>query len=360
MDYEDSPLFVKKTPDDQKLDEALRCEMEEITLSSPVLAPLTSPQLVILDKSIPYIFIKGDCLELDVAVEPFDHIVMPVRCEVLNCSGDSDKMVENIVLLDQTPLKSSYRLKFKMLKGSNLNILTLRFSATLTNGRLLESPVTTPFIIITNYVQYEIALKELIKMSLPMPWTQFGELLQYHFKLATKQSDRPLSLSEVAYFKKKYFSRIKKETVKANTSFDIFWNWFGQVVQRLRCTKGVCALWRAGLIWSFCSRDDVEPLLMTEKVGTFLVRFSETHPGQFAVAYKTSRVHHYHVNEDDIKAKTLADYIGDTPQFVLVIRWTETRSACTVQKYEAFEEFYTRKEHKNRKDEDDDYEHLLY
>jgi hypothetical protein len=39
------------------------------------------------------------------------------------------------------------------------------------------------------------------------------------------------------------------------------------------------------LIYGFISREGVHAALVEQQVGTFLIRFSERHPGTFAVGY---------------------------------------------------------------------------
>lgn len=57
-----------------------------------------------------------------------------------------------------------------------------------------------------------------------------------------------------------------------------------------------------------------------QEVGTFLIRFSESSPGLFTVAYVSDdpfeRVKHYLVKQEDLSLnKTLPDVLREKPQF---------------------------------------------
>lgn len=44
----------------------------------------------------------------------------------------------------------------------------------------------------------------------------------------------------------------------------------------------------ARLIYGLISREDTDSILASREPGTFIIRFSERHPGLFAVGYKIS------------------------------------------------------------------------
>jgi len=113
-------------------------------------------------------------------------------------------------------------------------------------------------------------------------------------------------------------------------SFDNFWNWFGKGIQKLRYQRHICPLWQTGLIHGFVSREYVEEALQNQEVGTFLIRFSERHPGLFAVAYRIEetdpkqQVRHYLVRPDDTAGakKTLPDFLSEQPSFIYLLQVT--------------------------------------
>jgi len=83
-------------------------------------------------------------------------------------------------------------------------------------------------------------------------------------------------------------------------------------------------LWQNGLIYGFIAREDVEAALNNQEPGVFLMRFSERHNGQFAIAYtgteRPSKIKHYLVQPNDTSAKkTLPDFLQEQPQFGTVL-----------------------------------------
>jgi hypothetical protein len=66
--------------------------------------------------------------------------------------------------------------------------------------------------------------------------------------------------------------------------------------------------------------------LMNQDLGTFMIRFSETYPGLFAVAYVSDdpceRVKHYLVKPEDTGSqKTLPDFLAEKPQFQFLYQY---------------------------------------
>ena len=116
-------------------------------------------------------------------------------------------------------------------------------------------------------------------------------------------------------------------------------------------------MWTAGLIYGLIEREQVHELLVREEVGSCLVRFSENHPGYFAIGYKrqdddvAKSVRHYLVTNDDIGAKkSLADFIGESAQFKFIAQLTGQLTAegqpriKFVQKDLVLEPWYTKKQ----------------
>lgn len=147
---------------------------------------------------------------------------------------------------------------------------------------------------------------------------------------------RWLSVRELKYLQTRFFGG---EPIVNIRQMDGFWAWFGKVLQRLRSTRQVSAMWREGLVWAFASRDDVEQALALQQPGTFVVRFSERHPGMFVVSYKisprveeynrligapqtsgTPSVKHYLVKVDEISIqKTLPDFLGENSELHYIL-----------------------------------------
>lgn len=80
------------------------------------------------------------------------------------------------------------------------------------------------------------------------------------------------------------------------------------------------------LIYGLISKQDCETLLSCQPVGTFIIRFSESCPGFFAVSYVTptkqgEEVMHYLVDHTDIGSqKTLPDFLRTKPQFQYLLQ----------------------------------------
>ena len=147
---------------------------------------------------------------------------------------------------------------------------------------------------------------------------------------------RWLSVRELKYLQTRFFDG---EPIVNIRQMDGFWAWFGKVLQRLRSTRQVSAMWREGLVWAFASRDDVEQALSLQQPGTFVVRFSERHAGMFVVSYKISprveeynritgapqtsgipSVKHYLVKVDEISIqKTLPDFLGENSELHYIL-----------------------------------------
>ncbi len=74
------------------------------------------------------------------------------------------------------------------------------------------------------------------------------------------------------------------------------------------------------LIYGFITKEECNAALLNQDLGTFMIRFSESYPGLFAIAYVSDdpyeRVKHYLVKHEDISSnKTLPDFLHEKPQF---------------------------------------------
>jgi len=168
--------------------------------------------------------------------------------------------------------------------------------------------------------------------QLEVLWPQFANILQRHFIRATRQDltrpTRCLSPFDLEYLHQQFFGGQRTITQKA---FDNFWTWFGKGIQKLRYQRHICPLWQSGLIFGFLTREGVIQTLKDDEVGTFLIRFSERHPGLFAVGYKASNdpdprkaVRHYLIRPEDTAGakKTLPDFLRSSPAFQQLLQVT--------------------------------------
>jgi hypothetical protein len=145
-----------------------------------------------------------------------------------------------------------------------------------------------------------------------------------------------------------------KPTITQN-DFDKFWEWFGPLLHKIRYQRHMCALWTKGYICGFLAREEVEPVLKNELIGTFLVRFSER-TDKLAVSYQSSdsygrtKVKHYLLKADDTHGakKTLPDFLRDYKDFVCILqltteKYTEKRILRRCDKDTVLSEFYSKK-----------------
>lgn len=156
----------------------------------------------------------------------------------------------------------------------------------------VESEMSNPAIIITNECQWEGSLGMLMKRDafggkLEISWALFANTLQHYFLIATKQDPckpkRPLSSFDFSYLHARFFNG--RNTIK-QPEFDAFWAWFGKVIHLVRFQKHVCSLYLDGLIYGLMNREHTQAILANRQpIGTFIIRFSERHPGQLDIAY---------------------------------------------------------------------------
>ena len=160
-----------------------------------------------------------------------------------------------------------------------------------------------------------------------VPWVYFANMLQHHFLVVTRQNpedpSRALSRSELTFFLQNLLGN--KQVIDAK-AFANFWDWYGKSLQVLRYQRHIGSLWNAGLLFGFVNRQDVSNALHGREPGTFLVRFSERHAGQFAVAYVgyelPRKIKHYLVQPTDTASakKTLPDFLSECHQFQKILQ----------------------------------------
>lgn len=251
------------------------------------------------------------------------------------------------------------------LKGTRKNTVNLRFSLQLeaeqagaSFSSTIESNSSQPFVVMTNQKQWEACEGTLLKKDafgerLEIPWPQFANALSKQFLRATKQDPtqptRYLSHYDFEYIRNKFFGGENSVTQK---DFDAFWSWFGKCVQVLRYQRHIGSLWMSGYIIGFMTRDDVTSALSGQLPGTFLVRFSESNPGQFGIAYVVNeeppRIKHYLVQPNDTAAAkvTLADFCKDKPQFTHILQFAfDSNQPLLIRqpKHQALNPYYSKR-----------------
>eukprot|EP01104_Vermistella_antarctica_P009773 TRINITY_DN2544_c0_g3_i1.p1 TRINITY_DN2544_c0_g3~~TRINITY_DN2544_c0_g3_i1.p1 ORF type:complete len:626 (+),score=148.06 TRINITY_DN2544_c0_g3_i1:559-2436(+) len=315
--------------------------------------------LVITDQPIPQVTFKGKILEDDYTVELLTgagvelEVTSNVKANII--ATEKTWKVDKPIAEDESPFSASETetaansARFKNIKvniSTRMAPVHLQFSAQIkAKGGVLsdvQSNLSYPFIAITNESQWCDAAGKLTLGDAfagehkEVPWAEFCNAVQHHFLKATRQDPsapvRPLSRSDMDYCHKRFFAN--KQVVAEGTARE-FWPWFGQVVQTVRFKRHVANLWFQGLIHGIGPKDEINILLQNEETGTFLIRFSESYPGLFGVAYVDEdvdeTVKHYLVKPEDTGSqKTLPDFIREKPQFMYIL---QVENNVTFKKY---------------------------
>lgn len=237
--------------------------------------------------------------------------------------------------------------------------ISLRFFTTVSRGAF-HSQVSTspcfPFIVITNESQWYEAAGKLLLLDIfggvkSVPWAQFANTLHSHYLKATRQTavDRPLFHFEFNYIHQRFFDRAENVTEKQGSNF---WAWFGQCMQTIRFKRYIFMLWNTGIIFGFITKEECNRVLTGQGLGTFLIRFSESLPGLFGVAYVSDdpnpndRIKHCLIKNEDIGSnKSLAEFLRDKDQFQLLLRMDVSRTGHIVRvaKDTALQQFYSKR-----------------
>eukprot|EP01113_Clastostelium_recurvatum_P007040 TRINITY_DN13246_c0_g1_i2.p1 TRINITY_DN13246_c0_g1~~TRINITY_DN13246_c0_g1_i2.p1 ORF type:complete len:633 (-),score=120.05 TRINITY_DN13246_c0_g1_i2:15-1913(-) len=270
--------------------------------------------LMVTKQPFPMVISKGKQLQEDQLVvqmicgaATLVEVLSPVRAELESAgkpiskgtsaisngpSGSTKKHIEReSQALDQT--RGIARFPIKFLTGTRKSCVAMKFVLNAKIGgvnQLISSHHTHPFIVITNDCQWEgsegaLLKSEVFAESTEVLWPFFVNILQRHFLKATRQNPmqpaRPLAMFDFNYIMDKF---VNKATVN-HKSFDVFWGWFGKVLQTLRYKRHITHMWQNGIIFMFMTRDRVTQILRGQEVGTFLVLFSEAYGGQLEISY---------------------------------------------------------------------------
>eukprot|EP01101_Sappina_pedata_P004071 TRINITY_DN1668_c0_g1_i1.p1 TRINITY_DN1668_c0_g1~~TRINITY_DN1668_c0_g1_i1.p1 ORF type:complete len:748 (+),score=213.61 TRINITY_DN1668_c0_g1_i1:65-2245(+) len=342
--------------------QVLKFQLAQIDLFVQELSSLTNPNinrigasLIIVEDPFPGVITRGKQLDEDpivvqlitaanVDIQSFSK----VRAVIVSDNQQPQKISSNKSMIESdTQSMDMYsrilKWNMKFQSGTRKNIVSLRFAMQIqttnsTSPVVLESQHSSPFIVITNECQWDESEGLLMKKAAygdhnEIEWPYFANLLQKHFLRSTRQDPvrpvRPLSLSDFDYIHQKIF---ESQDLVCLQNFDTFWNWFGKIIQKLRYQRHICTLWQTGVIHGLITRKTVNECLIRQDRGTFLVRFSESHPGSFTIAYRTSdtssdpdlnsQVRHYLVKPDDTAGakKTLPDFLADQVSLVYLLQ----------------------------------------
>jgi len=237
------------------------------------------------------------------------------------------------------------------------------------NGETLQvsSSLSNSIIVITNESQWAEAAGKLFLQEIfglaentkdtydKASWPLLANIIHRFLFQVTEQNlegpCRGLSETEVQYIHTKYFA--DRENVTRHQASN-FWGWFGHVLSALRFKRHVKNLWCSGLIYGFVTKEDCSKLLKEEEAGVFVIRFSDSVPGSFAVAYVTDeqdvndRVKHYLIKSEDIGSnKSLPDFLREKQQFkVLTYLQPRTGKYVLENKESAMQDLYSRRSKK--------------
>jgi len=333
--------IAQKIQIQQQRIELLRQELTQIVQGPPL---KTIAALIIIEQPLSQVIFKGKVIE-----EPFTvHIITAMHQDIhsftkVKASLVSDerqwklgKTLENeFANMDSTTRIAQFQ-ELKINVSTRMTPINLRFSVGVTGQRgavtTVESGISWPIIVITNESQWcdaagKLIISEAFSGSSEIPWPQFANALHYQFLKITKQDSskpsRPFVEADWGYIHKRFFG----ETPTVNTTKAAqFWSWFGQVVCTIRFKRHINHLWSIGLIYGFISKESCTAALQNCDVGNFIVRFSESFPGLFAIAYvgedTYDKVKHCIVKSDDLSAnKTLPDFLATKSQFRFVCQY---------------------------------------
>lgn len=259
----------------------------------------------------------------------------------------------------------------KLTFSSRMAPLALRFrlqyEASPGTQAVAETEASLPMIAITNESQWvdaagKLMISEAFEGATEVPFARFANTLNAHFLAATRQElgrpMRPLSDADWCYLHSKFFgagfrtARVdflltavrrlgtRDPTLARAGLLGVLWPGLEhapiQAAYRCPLEHGVraysshyissCTRSRPlRLVFGFSNKDTCQALLQAQDVGSFVIRFSETMPGLFTVAYASDdpfdRVKHYLVKPEDISLnKTLPDLLREKPQFQHVLQ----------------------------------------
>lgn len=350
--------FVLEPPDLQRhnyLKQDLEVQRRQLDLLSQELGLLVQPvnprpclcSLVILKQPFPLVISKNKQLPEDqlqvqlitssnVSIVSVSQVKASILSEVTQGKGSTAKPIDaHIQNLNPSTRIAKFPLKFNA--GTKKASATLKFSMQLTlQGNTapitIESNQSLPLVVITNECQWEGSAGTLLKKEafstgqLEITWARFANTLQYHFLRATRQElarpRRILTKFDMNFFHSKFF---ESKTHIGQKEYEEFWDWFGKAVQKIRYQRHIGSLWQTGMLYGFMGRDEVNAALKDQESGTFILRFSERHAGQFAIAYigheHPPRIKHYLVQPNDTAAakKTLPDFLEEHRQFLSIL-----------------------------------------
>jgi hypothetical protein len=235
-----------------------------------------------------------------------------------------------------------------------------KFHAQLIRGgerRTIESDRSFPFIVITNESQWadgagRLMLLDAFGLENQVQWPQFANTLHSHYLNATSQkpehAERPIFPYEFKFIHERWFGN---KPIVTRAEAHEFWKFFGACLSTIRFKRHILRFWIGGLIFGFIDKSHCSDLLDQQGIGAFLIRFSESSPGYFALAHNSGdpmqRIQHSLVRSEDIGSnKNLAEFLRERDQFQLLLYLKNQPEGIVgrAEKDTIFTEFYSKKE----------------
>ncbi|KAH3765435.1 transcriptional repressor [Pelomyxa schiedti] len=271
---------------------------------------------------------------------------------------------------EQIDNEGKVRVNVKFMVGTNKKPVTLKLHVNIKHTplrsqktpfaqpelRAIESNHSRPFIITTNSIQWRDSEGMLLRTDtfgemIDVSWERFANTFQSYYLAATRQHlefpTRALTTKDLDYLAAIKFDNNR---LVSASQFDRFWEWFGPAVEKLRHQRGLCPMWQAGLVYGFMSKRECETALTGCEDGVSVVRFSDTYPGRFALAYVfKGEVHHSLMKDSDVAGnkRSLVDALHDVPNIRTILQmksdFTGNITSSKVSKEEVMREFFTEK-----------------
>ena len=242
----------------------------------------------------------------------------------------------------------------------------------------LELYYPRPSIIVTNSIQWMDAEGVLLRNEIfadrtEVSWARLCNALQGWLLDATRQphlkAARILTKKDFAYLRQKAGLRSSNGNGNGNEGeseeqlfpverWEAFWGFFGACAEKVRHQKSIMPMWCRGLVYGMGAKAECAALLAGHEPGTFMIRFSDTCPGTFAVAFVGEdggggAIHHALIRDTDASGakRGVLEFIHDVAEVrqILVVQrdWegndVTPRSMRLVPKEAVLQEFFTYK-----------------
>jgi hypothetical protein len=218
-------------------------------------------------------------------------------------------------------------------ESTRMEFVTMQFRAKAPGRSAIESGVSNPMVVVTNESQWPGAARKLLWQHTfgdveSIPWPLFANYLSLLVVVSIyggiETMVRALTPWELRFLHRRWF---KSTRVIGRETAIAFWTYFGPVLTALRFKRHIATMWEKGELLGFMTKEETVALLRGQDTGTFCLRFSESVPGAFAVAYVTNDeadpIKHFLVKPTDLgHNRTLPDFLRDKSEFRIMLSLT--------------------------------------